>query len=205
MSLIARRGFALIEVVMALGVLALAVISLLAFLASAAGAEGEMADAQAAASLGGPVQAELERLQAELGFDGLAAAVPPAGSPAPLRLVATRDGRRALRADGAAAAADRPLNDPTLPGIARRDRYFLVEITRQLDLPDGPAAGSFYSVSFTPRGTTRGGSVVLACGCVSEGAGGPRLVFGPADRVRGVRVRVSGALTLIDDAAALDP
>jgi len=150
MSLIARRGFALIEVVMALGVLALAVISLLAFLASAAGAEGEMADAQAAASLGGPVQAELERLQAELGFDGLAAAVPPAGSPAPLRLVATRDGRRALRADGAAAAADRPLNDPTLPGIARRDRYFLVEITRQLDLPDGPAAG-FVAVSAMVR------------------------------------------------------
>ena len=150
MSLIARRGFALIEVVMALGVLALAVISLLAFLASAAGAEGEMADAQAAASLGGPVQAELERLQAELGFDGLAAAVPPAGSPAPLRLVATRDGRRALRADGAAAAADRPLNEPTLPGIARRDRYFLVEITRQLDLPGGPAAG-FVAVSAMVR------------------------------------------------------
>ena len=70
---------------------------------------------------------------------------------------------------------------------------------------NGVAAGPFYSVSFTPRGTTRGGSVVLACGCVSEGAGGPRLVFGPADQVRGVRVRVSGALTLIDEAAALDP
>ncbi len=150
MSLAARRGFALIEVVMALGVLALAVIALLAFLAAAAGAEGGAADAQAAASLGGPVQAELERLRAELGFDGLAAVVPPAGSPAPLRLVATRDGRRALCADGAPAPADHPLDDPALPGIARRDRYFLVEISRQLDLPDGPAAG-FVAVSAIVR------------------------------------------------------
>ncbi len=70
---------------------------------------------------------------------------------------------------------------------------------------NGVAAGSFFSVAFTPRGTTRGGSVVLACGGVSEGAGGPRLAFGHPDRVRGVRLRVSGALTLIDEAAALDP
>lgn len=136
-----RRSFSLLEVVMAIGILAIAVAALLGFMAAAAGAEGEIADARAAAGLGGSIQAELERLRSELGFEGLAAAVPAAGSPAPLRLVAPRDGRRALRADGAAPAADRPLADPALPGIARRDRYFLIEVTRQLDLPAGPDAG----------------------------------------------------------------
>ncbi len=141
-----ERSFTLLEVVMATGVLALAVMALLGFMAATAGTEGEIADARTAAGLGGPIQAELERLRSELGFDGLAAAVPAAGSPAPLRLVGARDGRRALRADGAGPAADRPLNDPALPGIARRDRYFLIEITRQLDLPAGPEAG-FLAVS----------------------------------------------------------
>ncbi len=131
---------------MAFGVLALAAIALLAFLAASGSVEEEIADAQAAACLGGPIQRELERLRTELGLDGLAAAVSPAGSPAPLRLVATRDGRRVLRADGAGAAADHPLDDPALPGIAHRDRYFLIEVTRQLDLPEAPDAG-FLAVS----------------------------------------------------------
>ena len=136
-----RSGFSLLEVVVAAGVLALTVIALLAFMVVSTGAEGATADAQTAAALGGPIQAELERLRTELGLEGLAAAVPPAGSPAPLRMVAARDGHRALCADGAAPAADHPLNDPGLPGIARRDRYFLVEITRQVDLPDAPESG----------------------------------------------------------------
>ena len=144
------HGFSLLEVVMAVGVLALAVIALLAFLAASGGVANELADAQVAASLGEPVQAELERLRAAIGLDGLAAAVPPAGSPAPLRLLATRDGRRVLRADGAGAAADRPLDDSVLAGIAHRDRYFLIEVTRQLDLPEAPDAG-FLAVSALVR------------------------------------------------------
>jgi hypothetical protein len=146
----ARHGFSLLEVVMAIGILALAVIALLGFIAASANTDGDLADARAAAGLGGPIQAELERLRAELGLDGLAAAVPPAGSPAPLQLVATRDGRRVLRADGAGAAADRPLDDSALPGIARRDRYFAIAVTRQLDLPDAPDAG-FLAVSALVR------------------------------------------------------
>ena len=141
-----RRGFSLLEVVVAIGIFALAVIALLGFLTATSQTGGEIADAQVAAGLGGPTQTELERLRFELGLDGLAAGVPPAGSTAPMQLVATRDGGRVLRADGPAAAADRPLNDPVLPGIARRDRYFLIELTRQIDLPDEPAAG-FLAVS----------------------------------------------------------
>ena len=88
----------------------------------------------------------LERLEAELGLEGLALAVPAAGSAAPLRLVASKDGRRVLRADGPAPAADRPLDDATLPGMAQRDRYFLAEVTQQLDLPYAPGTG-FLAVS----------------------------------------------------------
>jgi len=70
---------------------------------------------------------------------------------------------------------------------------------------NGVAAGSFYSVSFTSRGTTRGGSLVLASGRVAEGAGGPRLAFSDPEQVRGVRLRTSGAVTSLDEAGALEP
>jgi len=146
MKTAATRGFLLLEVVVAIGVLALAVIAIFGVVTATTRSGGEIADAQAAARLGEHVQGELERLRSELGLDGLAAAVPPAGSAGPLQLVATRDGGRVLRADGPAAAADRSLGDPALPGIARRDRYFLIEVTRQLDLPYAPGAG-FLAIS----------------------------------------------------------
>ena len=83
----------------------------------------------------------MERLKADLGLAELAALVPSTGSAASLQLVATRDGRRLLRSDGAAPAAGRALNDPAQPGIALRDRYFLAEVTQQLDLPYTPDEG----------------------------------------------------------------
>ncbi len=70
---------------------------------------------------------------------------------------------------------------------------------------NGTAAGLFYSVPFTARGTTRGGNVVVTAGSVDAGADGPSLRFGQPDDVRGVRLRASGALTLLAGAGALDP
>lgn len=128
-------AFSLIEVVAAIGILAAAAVAMLGLLASQSRQAGEMDDSDVAARLGGGIQEELERLKAGLGLDGLAALIPPAGSADPLQLVATRDGRRVLRADGAGSPAGRPLNDPMLPGIALRDRYFLAEASRQMDLP----------------------------------------------------------------------
>ena len=139
-------GFSLVEVVVAIGLSALAVIACLGMIAATARSGGEIVDAQVVGRLGGSIQGELERLRAELGLDGLAAAMPAAGSPAPLALVATRDGGRALCADGPMAAAARPLDDPTLPGMARRDRYFLIELTQSPDLPPTPERG-FVAVS----------------------------------------------------------
>lgn len=140
------RAFSLLEVVVATGILAVILVALLGSFGPAVRSAGAVADAQVAARLAGNIQIELERLQAGLGLDGLAAAVPPAGSATSLQLVATRDGQRLLRADGPAPAADRALNDPALPGIAWRDRYFLNEVTRQVDLPYVPGAG-FLAVS----------------------------------------------------------
>ncbi len=70
---------------------------------------------------------------------------------------------------------------------------------------NGVVSGPFYSVAFTARGTTRGGSLVVTAGGVSEAAAGPQLAFVHADRVRAVRLRTSGVLTLIDEPGSLDP
>jgi prepilin-type N-terminal cleavage/methylation domain-containing protein len=141
-----RHGFSLVEVIVAIGLIAVVLVALLASFGPAARSAGDAADAEVAARLAGNIQIELERLQAELGLEGLAAAVPPAGSATPLQLVATRDGQRVLRADGPAPAADHALDDPTLPGIAERDRYYLAEVTQQLNLPYAAGAG-FLAVS----------------------------------------------------------
>jgi hypothetical protein len=133
-------------VVVAIGILAVTLIAVLGLLASSTRPAGEIADVHVAARLGENIQDELERLKASLGLVGLAAMVPTRGSTTPLQLVATRDGRRVLRADGAAPAAGHALNDPVQPGIANRDRYYLVEVTQQLDLPYASGAG-FLAVS----------------------------------------------------------
>ena len=140
------KAFSLIEVVVALGILAVTLVAVLGLLASSTRPAGEIADVHVAARLGENIQDELERLKDGLGLDGLAAIVPAGGSAAPLQLVATRDGRRVLRADGAVPAAGHALNEPVQPGIANRDRYYLAEVTQQLDLPYAPAAG-FLAVS----------------------------------------------------------
>jgi hypothetical protein len=140
------RGFSLVEVVMAVGIVATTLIVLLGLLASVANSSGELADSRALAEVGIGLEGELERLKTDLGLDALAALILPAGSATPLQLAATRDGRRVLRRDGPAPAADHPLDDPALPGIALRDRYFLIEVTQQPDLPSAPGAG-FLSAS----------------------------------------------------------
>jgi prepilin-type N-terminal cleavage/methylation domain-containing protein len=67
---------------------------------------------------------------------------------------------------------------------------------------NGVAASGSYYVSFTPRGTTGGGSVVLTIGRLRAGSPGPVLRLDDPDNVRGVLIRSSGALTLLNDAGA---
>jgi hypothetical protein len=142
-----RRGaFSLVEVVVAIGLIAGSLVAILGLLAATTNSAAEARDAQGLASLGGGIQCELDRLKNSLGLYGLAAAIPEGGSPAPLRLVGTRDGRRVLCVDAADPAADRLLRDPALQGIAVRDRYFLVELTRIPELGTADDSG-FVAVS----------------------------------------------------------
>ena len=134
-------AFSLLEVVAAIGVLAVALVAVLGLILATVRSAGETADADAAARLFENVQGEFERLQADLGPSVLASAVPPSDSAQPLRLVATRNGLRVRCADRRYAAADRALNDPALPGIANRDRYFLIEVTQLPGLETEPASG----------------------------------------------------------------
>ena len=138
-------AFSLIEVVVAVGLLAFALVAILGLMSSTTRSAAELADAEGLASLDPSLQCELERIKASVGLTGLAGLVPPGLSAAPLRLVGTRDGARVLRADGADAAADRPLDDLVLPGIANRDRFFLIELTRWAE-PEAVADAGFVAL-----------------------------------------------------------
>jgi hypothetical protein len=67
---------------------------------------------------------------------------------------------------------------------------------------NGVLAGQFYHLQYAARGTTGGGSIVLTMG---RWSGEVELTFDNPDNVRGVLVRSSGALTLLDDAGAFSP
>jgi type II secretory pathway pseudopilin PulG len=125
-----RRSFSLVEVVVAIGLVAVSLVAILGLLAATTHSAAELSGAQGSASLGGSIQSELDRLKDSIGLAGLARLVPPSGSAAPLRLVGTRDGLRVRCVDAVDPAANRSLGDSVLPGIANRDRYFLIEVTR---------------------------------------------------------------------------
>lgn len=67
---------------------------------------------------------------------------------------------------------------------------------------DGAAAGRFYHVPFTPRGTTSGGNLVLTNGHPGSGAGP---VLDQPDCIRGILLRPTGALTALDGPDAFAP
>jgi len=141
-----HRAFSLVEVVVAVGLLSFALVAILGLMSATTRSASDLTDSEGLASLGAGVQRELERIEASVGLGGFADLVPAGGSAAPLRLVGIRDGCRVLRADGADPAANHPLDDPVLPGIANRERFYLVEVTRLAE-PDGSADGGFIAVS----------------------------------------------------------
>jgi hypothetical protein len=70
---------------------------------------------------------------------------------------------------------------------------------------NGVAAGLFYYVQFTSRGTTGGGNLVLTAGRTTSGPSGAALEFDNPENLRGVLLRSSGACTLLNDAGAFAP
>jgi len=114
-------GFSLIEVILAVGIFALTVPTMLALLAALGRQGAAGADAQVAQRLPDAVRVELARL-AQADFDGLSAHMPEmsASLPPALELVATRDGVRVHSRDYL----------PPTDGIAAADQYFLIECWR---------------------------------------------------------------------------
>lgn len=89
--------------------------------------------------------------------------------------------------------------NPAWPAPRRSTALPATALTMNIN---GEAALVSYYVTFTPRGTTGGGSVVLTVGHLRAGPSGPELRLDDPDNVRGVLIRSSGALTLLDDASA---
>jgi prepilin-type N-terminal cleavage/methylation domain-containing protein len=111
-----RRGFSLIEVVVATGLVAVGVVVVLGLLTNLSGQSTDDTDRQTAIQLPETVAIELRRLADQLGVDGLASVIPvmSGGADEGLLFVASRDGMHLRIAD---AAAD-------------SDQYFLLEVRR---------------------------------------------------------------------------
>lgn len=116
-----RTGaFSLIEVILAVGICAGAIVTIIALLPMLARDAGDAADLRAAQQLPGPLGVELRRIATVRGFDALATTVPPLSTPLAdgLALVGARDGVRLK-------LASEPAGEP-----ASDDQYFLIEVYR---------------------------------------------------------------------------
>ena len=94
---------------------------------------------------------------------------------------------------------------PGNPGWPASRRSTALSATPERMAINGVAAGACHYVQFSPRGTTTGGNLLLGSGHAITGTAGTVLVLENADNVRGVLLRPSGALTLINDARAFPP
>lgn len=94
---------------------------------------------------------------------------------------------------------------PGNPAWPASRRSTALSPTAQTMIINGVAAGTFYHTQFTGRGTTSGGNLLLTAGRVTTGSSGTMLEFDNPDNVRGVLLRSSGALTLINDAGVFPP
>lgn len=131
-----RRAFSLIEVIIAVGVFAVAVVVILALLPPLSRQAADSADALVAQSLPDSVRVELSRLAASGGFDALANRLPEMSAPLfdGLSMMAARDARRLYSPDY--------LPPPVAGQLPQAERYFLVEVWRfnQPPLRFDPAA-----------------------------------------------------------------
>jgi len=120
----AFRAFSLIEVIIAVGVFAVAVVVILALLPSMSRQAMDSADTLVAQSFPDSVRAELSRLAANGGFDALADRLPVMAAPLVdgLSLVAARDARRLYSPDY--------LPPPVAVQLPPAEQYFFVEVWR---------------------------------------------------------------------------
>ncbi|MEZ5275891.1 MAG: hypothetical protein R3F07_05885 [Opitutaceae bacterium] len=137
------KGFSLIEVALAVGVMALGMVAVVALIVPSAGRGVEVSDAATAARLVEGINQELRRI----GFEEVRDAVVGSGGGENnlIWLVATKDGSRILRSGrtpGEASPqdwdAENSLAETITPGIAQRDRYFLIGLSRLTTVATDP-------------------------------------------------------------------
>ena len=116
-----RCGLSLVEVLVAVGICAVAVVAAVTLFGPAVRATREVGDRRKAVRLAERIDAELRRA----GFAAVAAATEGGGI---LRLVARVDGSRIVRLED----ADNDSDTGTPPGIQAVERYFGVEVARAL-------------------------------------------------------------------------
>lgn len=116
-------GFSLLEVVLAVGIFATAIVAVVGLSSPLQRNVGEILDQRVASRLARSIQQELDAI----GFDR---AVQITEVNPTIRFVANADASR-VRLVFPDAPANNRLDDPDLPGIANRDRHFLVTMRRQ--------------------------------------------------------------------------
>ena len=118
------RAFSLIEVIIAVGVFAVAVVVILALLPPLSRQAADSADALVAQSLPDSVRVELSRLATNGGFEALANRLPEMSAPLVdgLSMVAARDARLLYSPDY--------LPPPVAGQLPQAEQYFLVEVWR---------------------------------------------------------------------------
>ncbi|MBE2216391.1 MAG: prepilin-type N-terminal cleavage/methylation domain-containing protein [Opitutaceae bacterium] len=123
-------GFSLIEVVVATAIFAVAIVAVVGLLSPMNQRVSDVVDSEIASRVCATIQSELERNPVDAVAEQTA---PDAGTGAArsITLVLSSDGRRGrLWEPGVGGPADNPLDDAAVPGIAERDRFFLVTIGR---------------------------------------------------------------------------
>ena len=142
-------AFTLVEVVVALGVLAVTVVAALGLLGAMGRSANENSETERAGQLVEASLSELARLRDHpVGeglpgqLDGLAAIIPASDSPASFKLVGSRDGLRAVNETDA--------DDPET-GVLPRDRFYLIEVRQQTAPLNYRSDAGFMALSLTVR------------------------------------------------------
>lgn len=120
------RGFTLIEVIIATGILAGSVLAIIAFLGATGKATSETLDRAIAVRIADNVRMELESQDIDDLFDWVS---PPTNAKKVIQLMATSDGERVRVKEP--SAAENIDNDPETgvpPGISGINRYFMIEV-----------------------------------------------------------------------------
>ncbi len=167
------HGFSLIEVVVAVGIFAIAIVGVIGLLAPTAKSIGDVTDTAAATRLADGVASELARLRDSIPtsstnpthLDGLYTIINTGNSDASkYSLTAVADGSYVVRDDKTTGSSNPANNDPVNPpanqprGIAKNNRYFLIEVVTQ----KVPLTGPQNSLAYIPSGQIGGPSGFLA-------------------------------------------